>query len=97
MKVSLVNASGTLFEGFASEIVLPVQGGEMSVLDYHEPFFAALGQGRIRVKFTSRSFERRRPLFLGRRRTEGNVAETFSVTGGVVRMKNNEVVILVES
>lgn len=96
MKISLLSASETLFEGFASEVVLPVQGGEMSVLDYHEPFFAALGRGRVRVKFTSHSFERRRPFFLGRRQTAGSVAETFFVAGGIVRMKNNEMVILAE-
>lgn len=95
MKVAILKANETQFEGFASEVVLPASGGQLSVLDDHEFFFAALGKGHIYLRLKSQTASAR-PLFLRRAAFGRSAVETFSIHGGVARMKNNELVILAE-
>lgn len=94
MKISILDAQRTLFEGIVSEAILPGSGGELSLLDEHEPIFVALTQGYIRLTPVVRKIAVR----------AGPSKETESkktippilIHQGLARMKNNELVVLVE-
>jgi len=61
------------------EVVLPVVGGEVSVLDDHQPFIGRLGKGLLRLR-SANGAERR-----------------VSIEDAVVRMMDNELVIMLEA
>ena len=95
MKLSIIDAQHTIFSGAVSEAILPASGGELAILDYHEPAFVALQRGSIKLKLMSQKIGR----------PEANVQEnpaqeelerSFFVRQGVARMKRNELIILVE-
>ena len=81
MKVSILDAQKTLFEGVAAQVIMPAIGGELSILDDHEYIFIALRAGVIRLKTFASSPGR------------GTV---IHIAQGVARMRNNELVVLVE-
>ena len=81
MKISIMDPQHTIFEGVVFEAILPGNGEELCVMDDHEPIFAALGQGSIRLKPLGKKAKAIKPIFIQR---------------GLARMKKNELVILVE-
>lgn len=50
MKVKILSAQEKIFEGEAVEVILPADGGEISVLDFHEPCLCRLRSGEIKVR-----------------------------------------------
>ncbi len=94
MKALILDAQHTVFEGVISMAVLPGNGGELSIMDDHEPIFVALAQGQIDLypvvkglTFVSGPSEKTE--------TQGRT-EQFFINQGVARMKNNELVVLIE-
>ncbi len=83
MKLSIIDAQHTIFEGAVSEAILPAAGGELAILDNHEPIFVALQRGKIRLELMAQQVSDTR-------------AKIFPIKQGVARMKRNELVILVE-
>ena len=57
MKVRILSAMEKVFEGEALEVILPADGGQISVLDFHEPCLCRLRKGLIRVRFAARDKE----------------------------------------
>lgn len=94
MKLSIIDAQHTIFEGAVSEVILPASGGELALLDNHEPAFVALQRGSIKMKLMSQKVGRSTMT------EEGAMPETsersFFIRQGVARMRSNELVILVE-
>lgn len=81
MKISVMDAQHTLYEGAVSEATLPASGGELTLLDDHEPIFVALQRGAIRLLPLAQKKEELKPI---------------PIQQGLARMRNNELVILVE-
>ena len=85
MRSSVLDAQHTIYEGIISMAILPAVDGELSIMDDHEPIYVALGKGYVRllpvVQKTKGVSEETKPIFIRQ---------------GVARMKNNELVILVE-
>jgi F0F1-type ATP synthase epsilon subunit len=81
VKISILNVGHTVFEGFVSEAILPSADGELSIYDDHETIFVALNKGTIRLKSLVETAEQIKPI---------------AIRQGLARMKNNELVILVE-
>lgn len=81
MKISIMDAQRTLYEGAVSAATLPASGGELTLLDDHEPIYVALQRGSIRLVPIALKKEELRPI---------------AIQQGLARMKNNELVILVE-
>lgn len=81
MKISVMDAQHTLYEGAVSEATLPASGGELTLLDDHEPIFVALQRGAIRLVPIAQKKEELKPILIQQ---------------GLARMRNNELVILVE-
>jgi len=48
MQFSLLEAQGPIWEGQAKEVILPTEEGEMSVLDFHQPFSIKLVKGLLK-------------------------------------------------
>jgi F0F1-type ATP synthase epsilon subunit len=94
MKISILDATHTIFEGVVSEAVLPGVDGELAILDDHEPIFVALAKGNIYLD----TLAKKRAFRLGPVQ-EGVTPEGIKPIGierGLARMRNNDLVILVE-
>ena len=94
MKISILDAQETIFEGSVSEAVLPSADGEVTILDDHEPIYVALARGYIWLDVSMS----RRGFRFGPRQ-EGGVSggiKPIKVHRGLARMRNNELVILME-
>lgn len=95
MKTRILDAQHTLFEGVVSEVILPAVGGEISILDDHEYLFIALGRGAIRLRALLQA-EGLRFDPASRQMIARGIVKPIPVRQGVARMKNNELIILVE-
>lgn len=82
MRISVLNPRQTLWQGRASQALLPTEDGEICVLDFHQPFLVRLGKGTIRL---GEQILKQAPL------------KKISVSDGVARMRGNELLILIES
>ncbi|MDD5643957.1 MAG: hypothetical protein PHO00_00715 [bacterium] len=51
-----VGAEALLYQDEAACVVLPAEGGEISIMDFHRPIVSALGRGTIRID-GSKSFK----------------------------------------
>ncbi|KKT06430.1 MAG: ATP synthase epsilon chain [Parcubacteria group bacterium GW2011_GWA2_43_17] len=49
MKVSILEPRGIIWEGMSRQVILPAADGQMSVLDFHQPFFVRLKSGQIKA------------------------------------------------
>ena len=49
LRVRLFQARQPLFEGNAAVVVLPAEGGEISILEHHAPMLCALQAGAVHV------------------------------------------------
>ena len=47
MRVSILEPKGAIWEGMASQVMLPAEEGQMCVLDFHQPFVVWLTNGSI--------------------------------------------------
>ena len=93
MKAIVLDAQHTIFEGVVSEAVLPAEGGQLTILDDHEFFFAALQKGYVRLTPLVKVLARR----IGGSADDGATGiKPIFIRKGLARMKNNELVILVE-
>lgn len=50
MHISVLEIKKTAYEGNAKEVILPADDGEITVLDFHQPFLCALRSGYITIK-----------------------------------------------
>ena len=49
LHVTLVRARQRLFDGTATQVVLPGEAGEMAVLDFHAPMLCTLTEGDVQI------------------------------------------------
>lgn len=89
MKITILDAQHTIFQGAVSEATLPGSGGELTIMDDHEPIFALLANGYIRLTQLAKRVDYK----FGEK--QGEIKPIF-VQQGLAKMKNNELVILVE-
>ena len=94
MKISVLDATHTIFEGSVSEAVLPGVDGELSILDDHEALFVALTKGYIYLDalVQKRAFR----LEAEQEGTAPGGIKPIKIQRGLARMRNNALVILVE-
>ena len=95
MKALVLDSQHTIFEGIVSEAVLPGVGGELSILDDHEYIIVALGRGKIRLR-TNKTAAGVRFDADSRQIVNRGVVRPIQIRQGVARMRNNELVVLVE-
>ena len=95
MKASVIDSQRTIFEGIVTEAILPAVGGELSILDNHEYIIVALGRGKIRLRTGTMGVGIRFDTDSKQMINRGAV-KPIVIRQGVARMKNNELVVLVE-
>jgi hypothetical protein len=95
MKVSLLDAQHTIFEGAVSCAVVPGMGGELSLMDNHEPIFAVLTKGSIRLQPIVQKITMAPAAARGREAPSSSPGPFF-IRRGLARMRGNELVILIE-
>ena len=52
LQVTLFQGRRKRFDGTATQVVLPGEGGELSVLDCHAPMLCALAEGDVQIDDT---------------------------------------------
>ncbi len=57
MQVNILEPKGIIWKGRAKEVILPVEDGEVCVLDFHQPFLIRLRKGDIRLPGQSTSIQ----------------------------------------
>ena len=67
LRVKLVRNCRRLFEGQATQVVLPGEAGEVTVLNFHAPMLCALETGEVQID------EARFPVRQGLARVERNL------------------------
>lgn len=91
MQVNILEPKGIIWKGRAKEVILPVEDGEVCVLDFHQPFLIRLRKGDIRFSVLgfrlSALAEHREPS------TENRVP----IQDGIAFMRSNELTIFIES
>lgn len=75
MKVLVAEPDRPIWEGEASRVFLPLEGGNVWVLEHHAPMVGILKEGEIVI--------------------ESNTQERIKVGRGIVKVRDNEVDILV--
>jgi F0F1-type ATP synthase epsilon subunit len=95
MKASVIDSQQTIFEGLVTEAILPAIGGELSIMDNHEYIIVALGRGKIRLRVETRGvgvqFDADSKEMIKR-----GAVKPIVIRQGVARMRDNELVVLVE-
>lgn len=95
MKVSILDAQHAIFEGIAPMVILPAADGEVSIMDDHEFIFLALTKGRIRLEQGTKKGTSK--FGVPKEEEEpGEEIKSLFIQQGLARMKNNELVVLVE-
>ena len=52
LRVKLFQARRKLFDGLATQVVLPAESGELSVLNFHAPMLCTLAEGDVQIDDT---------------------------------------------
>jgi len=65
MRVSILETIGNVYEGNAKEVILPAEGGELCIMDYHQPFLCSLVRGFIKIKEPKSTEQKRIPIKRG--------------------------------
>lgn len=92
MQLEIVSPERVLLNTKVSVVTVPGVKGEFQMLDNHAPIISVLEKGFVRFEATeSLSKETRKSFF------KGNGAQlSLEIQGGVVEMKNNKAIILVD-
>jgi F0F1-type ATP synthase epsilon subunit len=86
MQLSVFSQIKVLYEGHASEVILPGEDGELTALDFHQAFLSRLRSGYIRIKTQN---------ILGGIVKDASTSR-IKIKYGVAKMFKNELVILAE-
>lgn len=69
-----INTASPIFQEMVSEVVLPGEDGELSILTFHQAMVSCLAEGMLKID-----------------KNPG-----IKIKGGIARMKDDELVVLVE-
>ncbi len=96
MQVNILEPKGIIWKGRVKEVILPVEDGEVCVLDFHQPFLIRLRKGDVRFS-----------VFGFRPRTQNPEPRTqhlapstenrVPIQDGIAFMRSNELTVFVES
>lgn len=96
MLLEVITPDETLFKGNISHVVLPGIDGSFGILKGHAPMISALAKGSVKVE--QLVAENDSEEFEGKYNTEfkDNEIFTFEINGGVIEVKDNNVIVLAE-
>jgi F-type H+-transporting ATPase subunit epsilon len=90
MFIEIVSPEKTIFTGDVSSVYLPGSEGFFQILDNHAPIVSTLKKGTIEL---SGEFDSELSQNLS---LQGNSKASLDIESGVVEMKNNKLIILVD-
>ena len=82
MDFKLLSSRGPLYQGKVAQVILPAKDGEISVLDFHQPFLCRLDKGQVKIKESAGSLAARKL--------------SFSVSKGLAKMQANRLIVLAQ-
>ena len=88
MRLFILDPFKKVYEGNAREVVLPGEDGEVTILDFHQPFIYCLTAGFITIR--QQRFKQKDAASVPQKKTG------VKIKNGVARMRGNELVVLVE-
>ncbi|MCM8789524.1 MAG: hypothetical protein NC916_00675 [Candidatus Omnitrophica bacterium] len=50
MQVSILAIKGAIWQGVAKQVILPAEEGDVSILDFHQPFLMRLRKGVVTIE-----------------------------------------------
>lgn len=78
MRVSVLTAAKTVYEGNVQEVILPGEDGEIGIMDFHQPFLYTLKKGFIIIKEKTEQINNKAEIL------------KIPVRSGIARMRGNE-------
>jgi F-type H+-transporting ATPase subunit epsilon len=96
MHLEIITPETKIFTGEVDAVSLPGLDGWFQVLKGHAPIISALGKGKVKVDLPT-PFERseKSSEMIEGDQTDSKVIRV-SITGGVMEMQNNKIVLLAE-
>ena len=83
MRVTVSTPAKVLFEANVREVVLPGEDGELSVMDFHQPFLYRLRAGMMKLR--------------GEWQRSPNSESRIRIKKGLAKMFKNELIVLIEN
>ncbi len=95
MYLEIITPEQTLFQGEISSAIFPGKNGSFQVLKDHAPIIAMLGEGHIKMRLADQT--RKLDAASGRVVLDTSDDSSYNVEleQGVVEMKNNNIIVLV--
>ena len=91
MILEIVTPEQTLFSGTVESVSVPGVSGQFQMLDNHAPVVSLLVKGAVKIFGKVDLDESVAALF-----TKGDGTTDFSITGGVIEMKDNKAIVLAD-
>ncbi|MGJ8683865.1 MAG: F0F1 ATP synthase subunit epsilon [Nonlabens sp.] len=91
MILEIVTPEHTLFSGTVESVSVPGVNGQFQMLDNHAPVVSLLGKGAVKIFGKVELDESVASLF-----TTGDGTTDFAITGGVIELKDNKVIVLAD-
>ena len=85
LKVSVVSAEGSIFEGEARFVALPGEGGELGILPRHTPLITRIKPGAVRIERANADG------------TSSGEEEFVFVAGGILEVQPGTVTVLADT
>lgn len=97
MLLEIITPGKKLYEGEVDSVKLPGSEGSFGILNNHAPVISSLKEGTIEI-LQADSAPTHFDELSGKieRDTKNDTRVTFEVTGGIVEMNNNKIIILAE-
>lgn len=96
MKLEIITPDSKIFEGEADAVQLPGKDGLFQILNDHAPIISTLAEGRVKIDIPS-SYKKMDSVS-GRIESDTSNDQILylSISGGVVEVRNNKVILLAE-
>ncbi|MGB1019520.1 MAG: F0F1 ATP synthase subunit epsilon [Flavobacteriaceae bacterium] len=92
MYIDIVSPEATLFSGEIDSITVPGTSGSFQLLNQHAPIVSTLVEGKVKIQGQLQLSEEVKKLIT----QESDGHYYFSISSGVIEMRNNKVILLAE-
>ena len=92
MHIDIVSPEATLFSGEIDSLTVPGTQGSFQILNQHAPIVSTLVAGQVKIQGQLALSEEAKKHFT----QEGDKQFYFSITSGVVEMRDNKIILLAE-
>lgn len=97
MLLEVISPDELIYKGNVSHVVLPGLNGSFGILNSHAPLISALSKGVVKVdQLVSENADE--DIYNGKLNTKykSDSTFTFEISGGVIEVKDNKIIVLAE-